>query len=254
MKKLILNVLLAVLIGLFCFSGWKLWQMHSEYTAASESAEALEAYIVIPEKTPEETEPDEENETSGPADTTVWPEVDFEGLMELNSDVVGWIYLEDTVINYPIVQGKDNNQYLRRLMDGSYNTSGTLFLDCDSEPDFSGQNSVIYGHNMRNKTMFGILGNYKEQEYYDAHPEALLLTPQGNYRLRFFSGYVADLGDPAWDLSFTQEDYALWLEEIAGRSCFASDVVPEVTDRVVTLSTCSKEFEDARFVLHGILE
>lgn len=251
MKKVVFYSLLVILCGLFCFSGWKLRQMQSEYTEAAEAAKVLTSYISIPEAhQPEEVAGEEEMST----DDTLWPQVDFEGLQQLNSDVIAWICLEDTVINYPIVQGADNNQYLRRLLDGTWNTSGTLFLDCDNDSLFSDQNSVIYGHNMRNKTMFGILGNYKEQEYYDAHPVALLMTPGESYKIRFFSGYVADLGDNAWELSFTEDEYGRWLEEITAKSCFVSEIAPTTEDRVVTLSTCSKEFEDARFVLHGIIE
>lgn len=78
-------------------------------------------------------------------------------------------------------------------------------------------------------------------------------TDNGNYKIHFFSGYVADLGESAWELYFTDDDYEKWLNEIGEKSCFLSQLTPGAMDRVVTLSTCSYEFDNARFVLHGII-
>jgi len=115
-------------------------------------------------------------------------------------------------------------------------------------------NTVIYGHRMKNGTMFAALGNYQEQVYYDAHPVFLLVTPEGRYVVELFSGYVADTAESAWMLDFSDEQaYLAWLEEVGEKSAFSSKVSPRAEDRVVTLSTCSYEFENARFVLHGVL-
>ena len=97
-------------------------------------------------------------------------------------------------------------------------------------------------------------GNYREQAYYDAHPSFLLLTPERRYVVEWFSGYVADTEESAWTLDFSgEESYLAWLGEVRGKSDFSCGVSPTAEDRVVTLSTCSYEFENARFVLHGIL-
>lgn len=247
-------VLLAILCGVFLFNGWQLWQIQREYREAEEVYQDLTQYIELPEIPVRNTEREETGNDQQEEDDTVWPAVDFEALRQINPDVVGWIYIEGTSVNYPIVQGDDNNYYLKRMLDGTWNSNGSIFLDCDSEPDFTGKNSIIYGHNMRNGAMFQTILSYKKQEFFEEHPVALLLTPQGNYRIRFFSGYTADVSDSAWELYFADTDYEKWLSEIGGRSCFVSDVVPDREDRVVTLSTCSYEFDNARFVLHGILE
>lgn len=264
MKKRIVNILIVILCGVMVFCGWKLWEIQSEYKQAAETFDNLTQYIAIPDMSDKavgtETEQavsESEGTTEGPQhsdDGTVWPVVDFESLKQINPDIVGWIYIEGTAVNYPIVQGDDNNFYLRRLIDGTWNSSGTIFLDCDAEADFSGRNSVIYGHNMRNGTMFRPLTGYKKQEFYEDHPVALLMTPGGNYKIRFFSGYVGDLADSAWDLFFTDDAYSQWLCEITEKSYFESGIIPEMNDRIVTLSTCSYEFDNARFVLHGIIE
>ena len=107
---------------------------------------------------------------------------------------------------------------------------------------FSGRNTVIYGHRMKNGTMFAALGNYQEQVYYDAHPVFLLVTPEGRYVVELFSGYVADTAESAWMLDFSDEQaYLAWLEEVGEKSAFSSKVSPRAEDRVVTLSTCSYE-------------
>ena len=156
---------------------------------------------------------------------------------------------------YPVVQGEDNSYYLKHLFDGTYNANGCLFLDSRVKNDFSEAYSIIYGHHMKNGTMFSSLDGYKRQEYYEAHPNLLLITPEQTYLLNLFSGYVASVEDHAWDISFQNElEFEEWLISATENSCFESHVCPSSTDRILTLSTCSYEFDNARFVILGILE
>ena len=101
--------------------------------------------------------------------------------------------------------------------------------------------------------MFSGLMAYKEQEFYDEHPTVLLVTPAAYYRIQLFSGYVTDDSVNAWELSREDIDVAAWLRELQARSCFASDHLPEETDRIVTLSTCTYEFANAKFLVHGYI-
>lgn len=104
-------------------------------------------------------------------------------------------------------------------------------------------------------TMFQNLMYYKEQSFYEEHPTARLCTPDGTYTVEFFAGYVADVDSDAWKLDFTSDrDFADWLAAALERSLFESTVPPTATDKIVTLSTCSYEFYNVRFVLHGIIE
>lgn len=116
--------------------------------------------------------------------------IDFKKLQKKNKDIIAWIYCEGTPINYPIVQGSNNEVYLHQLTNGSYNENGTLFLDCRCKSDFSDLNSIIYGHNMHSNAMFGSLDRYKHQKYYDNHPDIWMLTPNGNYVIELFAGFV----------------------------------------------------------------
>jgi len=186
---------------------------------------------------------------SQPPETEDGPQVDFEALGEINSDIVGWLSIEGLEVNYPIVQGADNDYYLTHLFSGEVNRAGCIFLDCGNSPDFSDRNNVVYGHHLKNGTMFSVLLKYKKQEFYEEHPTALLLTPAGNYEVRFFSGFVSSVWGEAWNL----EPSDAWAAEMAAKSMFSGGPTPQPGDTVLTLSTCSYEFQNARFVLLGIM-
>jgi len=255
MRNWIRRGLCAVLLVVFVTSGWKVYRISREYADASKRYTELEQYVSVPARPEAEpVPPGTAEEPPVPAETDTGPEVDFETLSQINPDLVGWLYVEGTRINYPVVQGADNGKYLTHQFDGSRNSSGCLFLDAENDPFFGEKNHIVYGHYMKNKSMFYDLGGYKQQEFYDEHPTGWLMTPSGGYRIRFFSGYVANTGADAWDTAFSDEAYGAWLKTLGKKSCFASGVVPETGDRILTLSTCSYEFDDARFVVHGILE
>lgn len=102
--------------------------------------------------------------------------------------------------------------------------------------------------------MFSSITKYKHQAYYDEHPELLLMTPEQNFKIELFSGYVANVEDEAWQLIFdSEEDRAVWIERTIEKSTFNSPVIPAATDKIITLSTCSYEFDNARYVLTGVL-
>lgn len=254
MKKSIRGLLLMFFTILLVISLWQLWGIFSSYQEGEDCYNELQQYVsfATPPASAETTETESIAVTQRP-DTSAWPQVDFEQLSQINPDIVGWIYIEGTDINYPVVQGPDNDYYLRRLFDGTYNRSGCIFLDAGCAFDFSGRHSVIYGHHMMNDSMFSGLMEYKDQNYYDEHSVALLATPTAYYRIQLFSGYVADDWTNAWELSFDDYGYTRWLDDIQSRSCFAAEFAPTKEDKIVTLSTCDYEFDGAKFVLHGYI-
>lgn len=184
------------------------------------------------------------------------PEVDFDALTAINADCIGWLYSpEEAIINYPVVQGEDNDYYQSHTFDQETNKCGGIFLDMLNEPDFTDQNNIIYGHHMKNGTMFASLVNYTEQEYYDEHPYLWLVTPEQTYMLQIFSGFLTDTESNVWQISFgSSKEYQDWLREVSRRSNFKSELSPGITDHIVTLATCSYESEDARYVLMAVLE
>lgn len=251
MRKTIYVILTLIFAFALIFSGYKLYQEYSEQQESIDLYTDLEEFVSVPDEAPNTTNPSESGETT-PA--YVGPAIDFDELKKINDDCVAWIYIEDTDINYPIVQGSDNSYYLKHLIDGKWNSSGSIFMDSRVSADISDRHSIIYGHHMKNGTMFSGLTKYKEQEYFDAHPEGWLITPEGTYRIEFFAGYVANVKSAAWDLEFESDaDFETWIKEAQKQSWFTSPFSPAVTDRILTLSTCSYEFDNARYVLHGIV-
>lgn len=243
MRRRLRWLLTVACLALILFCGAQLFQYGQESRQSKEVYAGLTEAVRLPESS-------KRVEAAIP-----WPEVDFTALREVNPNTVAWLTCEDTAIHYPVVQGEDNDYYLTHLPDGSYNSGGSLFLDCRVASDFSDTHSIIYGHYMKNGTMFAALAGYKEQKFYDQHPRMLLVTPEGRFVVELFSGYVASVKEEAWKLDFSSpEEWERWLAETAERSGFHSQVQPSPQDKILTLSTCSYEFENARFVLHGILK
>jgi len=218
-----------------------------------ERKEGKDTYTVLAETVVTEPEPETEEETPLVQEHTkgVAPvEVDFDALTALNSQIVAWIRTEDGVINYPVVQGTDNEYYLNHLVDGTVNRNGSIFMDFRNGADFSDHNTFLYGHNMLDGAMFASLSLYSTPGYYDTHRELQLLTPSGDFRLQVFAGCVAPGNSDLYQLTFTgEEDRAAYLEKIFVLSEFQTDVQVSVSDRLVTLSTCAYDYEDARYLL-----
>lgn len=240
-KKKLYFLLCLVLLGCITVAGWKVAALALEYRAGEKAYEDMKE-LSRPGTTAEGA-PDEEPLTR-----------DFDALQAINPDIVAWITVPGTKIDYPVVQGKDNQAYLNRLITGEWNSSGSIFLDYRSEPDFSDPYSMIYGHNMINGTMFFGLMQYKDQSFFREHPSGVLETPDGTYTIRFFAGFAAHAEDDVWDMELAAEEMEDWGAQMQKRSYFSSDILPAANERVVALATCSYEFNNARFLLLGILE
>ena len=254
---MLFGILTATFIAIMTFSAWKIWKIRSEYRVGEDAYDDISHMVSLPPKTavpqPSATSESGGAETQPDEDDTIWLEADFAALREINPDIVAWIYIEGTEINYPVVQGEDNDYYLKHLFNGEWNGSGCIFLDSRNDASFADRHSIIYGHHRKNGTMFTGLDKYKKQEFFDDHPVALLITPEKSDKVEFFAGYVAAPQDDAWEVGFTDAKFEVWLRKAVNRSCFSGEITPDVSDRILTLSTCSYEFADARFVLAGAL-
>ena len=178
--------------------------------------------------------------------------VNFTELKQKNKEIVGWIYLEDSLINFPVVQTNNNDYYLRRLIDGSYNSAGSIFMDYRNDSDITDWNTIIYGHNMKNNTMFGTLLNYKEQSYYDQHKKMYYFTENKEYELELIAGYVENANANIYNATINEKEEVL--EKAKRLSTFISNINEEENDKFMTLSTCSYEYDEARYVLIGRLK
>ena len=249
-KKLGMFLLAAVFLVMLAFSGWQLFGILFEYYQGSSTYDELSQYAATPTPPPAVDSP----EATPIPDDTVWPEVDFQGLKAINEDVVAWIYIEDTRVNYPVVRGADNEYYLNRLYNRKGNGAGSIFMDFRNSGDFTDRNNILYGHRMNNGTMFADISKYSNRTFFDEHPNILIVTPDAKYKAEVFSAYIANTTYTSWDLSFNSDElYMNWLNEQQSRSYFPRGTTLTTEDKVVTLSTCTYEFEDARFIVHAVL-
>ena len=177
--------------------------------------------------------------------------VDFDSLIEQNGDVVGWLFCENTPINYPVLQSTDNNYYLRKMINKKYNIAGSIFMDYRSQSDMSSLNTIVYGHNMKNDTMFGTFTEYKKQSYYDEHPLLWFLTPEHNYKIELIAGYVTSSTSDVYKVFHIKDDLDNHIKASIKKSTFVSGVNIAEVDNIITLSTCSYEYSTARYVLIG---
>lgn len=179
-------------------------------------------------------------------------QVDHDKLQKMNRDYVCWLYSPDTQVDYPVVQGADNQKYLKVLFNGKANSAGTLFMDYRNLQDFQDPNTLIFGHHMRNGSMFGELTHYEKQAYFEAHPFLLVLAREQRMILQVFAGYTTSANDPCYDIAISDEkEMAYFLSQAGWKSDFHSGVQVKTTDRLVTLSTCAYAFQNARYILMG---
>ncbi len=239
-------------------SGFLIVRDLSQYAESAGTYDGLAEHVEVPGRTGEPEEPGAEEETGREDSSTVLPVVDFEALRENGPDIIGWLNLPDTAINYPVTQTGDNEYYLHHLYDGTYNKVGCLFADYENQADFSDRNTIIYGHNMRDGSMFAALNEYDAQSYFDGHPQMYLVTPDGGYVMEVFSAFEAKPAESGsdtspWRLSWKDDGaYTTWLSEMAGRSVIETDVTVTSSDKVLTLSTCTPGGK-SRFIVMGKL-
>ncbi|MCI8484128.1 MAG: class B sortase [Lachnospiraceae bacterium] len=180
--------------------------------------------------------------------------VDFDELQKINPDVIGWIRLEDLGISYPIVQGKDNEYYLHHTFYNKENKCGCIFMEVENAPDFSDQNSFLYGHNMKDRSMFAKLNEFREEETYRKNPEFFIYTPEGTGRYEIFSCYATELKGDAFLCQFANEEtYGEWQQRTVERSLYDTGVKVSPKQKTVTLMTCTPAGGRERFLVHGVL-
>ena len=179
--------------------------------------------------------------------------VDFEALRAVNPDVVGWIRIPDTQIDYPILQAADDNEkYLHTDFEGNESVYGAIYLDCESESDFSGWNHPIYGHHMKDGSMFRDVVRFREPEYFQEHPYFEIYTPERTISLKVVSCYETGADGIVQETEFeSQASYDIWLKEQLEPCAYAK--LPEVSvQSVFTLVTCSYGKEEARTLLFAV--
>lgn len=244
MKKGWFYTLLIIFIAIFAFAAWQLGSYFVEKHRSDEINKEASKFVDYHSGKEEGAQ---SNNGTGEG-TPEKIEVDFDSLLAINDDIVGWIYCPGTLINYPIVQGADNDYYLTHLIDDSWNENGSIFMDFENSSDFADSNTLIYGHNMKTGAMFAELMNYKTQSFYDAHPYIYIMTPQQNYRMDLFAGCIVDHNAPIYTIWPSSDTISNLMEN---STFYSNHGYPE--GNIVTLSTCTSAYDNARYVILGEL-
>ena len=202
-----------------------------------------------------------DGEGEAPEEVPVWQDpyaqalkdMDFSALRQQNPDVLGWILIPGTRVSYPVVQGTDNSYYLDHTWRGGKNSVGAIFMDYRNSGDLSDFNTIIYGHRMNNRSMFGTLSQYKSRSYWQAHPYVYLTDDSGTHRYEIFA---------AGEVSVDSDVYRLGLRSSSGRQSFLDSclsqsalntgVTPHTYDKVLTLSTCTGNGHATRWVVQAV--
>ena len=229
------------------FAGWNLYTFFKDYADSNALYSGIEQDYVTKNTQEENTESTEEVEIP-------WYEmytVDLEGVESMNSDVIGWIVHETEEISYPILYSGDNTTYLRTGIDMKHATAGCIFMEGANSPDFQDSHTIIYGHNMRNLSMFGKLKYYHEEGYYEENQYFQIHTQNTIYRYQIFAYEVVEPDSFIYSVPYALgTQFAEFLDKIYRKSEVDTGVVATDADKIITLSTCSSN--DKRFVVCAV--
>jgi len=225
------NLFILLLAALALYCGWRVWDALGDYRDEASMHEAVMDYK--PEPAPDEAI--------------------NQGVIDLQAkypDVIGWLTVPGTKIDYPFVWAEDNDSYLRRDLDGKYALAGTLFMDCRCGKDFTSRNTIIYGHHMKNGSMFGTLKSFADKAFFEANTQGEIFLPRETLTLEFFAYLVVKSTD---ELIYGIEPGDGYLNYVRKNARQYREISLTDDDRLVTLSTCAYEFDGARMVLLAVV-
>lgn len=244
-------------IAVAAYAGFRLISIGLSYKQADDEYVALKQYTTQNDDGADSEEQQTDTE-SGSEDTVKEPPigVDFEALKSINPDVIGWIYVGVEDISYPIVQADDNDYYLHRTVEGTENFAGSIFMEYKNSPDFTDPNTIIYGHNMKDLSMFAKLHFLYEYEDYLIDDTFWIITPEEAYEYQIFSmEYTVSDGNPYVLFSGPSQEVADYIKTRSSQSVVGLPLGEyDENSRIVTLSTCTSAYGEGRFVVQGILK
>ncbi len=260
--KVSLGAVILVIIFMIGINYYKNYVDEQHYLGIENN---LKEIIKVNQKKTEEENPldviepgDEDFTTTTTTTTTVYDiqyEKVFSTLQEINKDTVGWLTVNNTRIDYPVVQAKDNDYYLRRDYYQNKNRHGWIFMDYRNNPDELNENTIIYGHNLANQTMFGTLRYALNSYWYKKSANQIITfnTPNENMKFQIFSIYTIPTTNDYLDITFpTTDAYQSYIDLVKGRSIYDFNIEVTTGDKILTLSTCANG-NDKRLVIHAKL-
>jgi len=235
MRARIYTILEVCFIAIFCFSLFKLGTIGYGYVKGDQLYKDSQKEFL----------------TSEDSKSSLIVTVDFDALWEINKDIVGWIYSSDTPVNYPLLQTLDNSYYLKRTYNHVYSDFGSIFIDYRCNKDLTDLNTIIYGHNTKNGSMFGTFKKYKTKSYFDKHKYIYIFYPDKSFKYEVIAAYTVTTSDPVYTLNFTSDDeFKNWLNDVISNS-EAETNKTEITgkEKIITFSTCTSRSKTERFVV-----
>lgn len=245
----IILILLAVVCG-----GVGIQHFIQEKNAGKGYEELKEIVVTEPEQEPE---PEPELPEEEPSKVEI--PIDFEALQEQNEDVYAWIRIPGTNVDYPILQdGEDNGYYLNHTIDGIEAIEGSIYTENYNNKDFDDPNTVIYGHNMKNGSMFRTLHNYEDKAFFDENREIFIYLPDRILEYRIFAAYIYDNRHLLLNFDFEDpEEFQQYIDDIFDIRDISAHIDASmevgVDDRILTLSTCNAGIETQRYLVQAVL-
>ena len=219
-------VTLAVIVFLIAFAAYALWDSNQIHSAADKSHYEIYKPAAV---------------DGGKS---------FKELQALNEEVFAWLTIYGTYIDYPVTQGPDNMKYINTNAEGLYSLSGAIFLDYNNSKHFSDFNSILYGHHMAKKKMFGEIGNFSDKAIFDSHKYGNLYFDEKDHGLEFFAFVHADAYDSSiFSANVGEDARQKYLDNLLGKAVYTRDIGVGAGDHIVLLSTCSSGSTNGRDIL-----
>lgn len=249
--RIITNIILIVALVVFAVSAFQLGKIGKGYLSGRSEYDKVRKLAITQDDSNSTDSGDDGSGTDGFS-------VDFSKLLEINSDTIGWIRFpkEPSQISYPVVQGKNNSEYLKKTFSANENTLGTIFLNVDNNKDFSDRNTLIFGHRMKDGSMFRHLQDYEDKSFWEQNPYFYIYTLDGRvlkYHI-YSAGQVLDTSD-SYQVTFeSDEAYQSFLDMTKSTALYDTGVEVTTQSQIVTLSTCTSASDNHRFVVRGVKE
>lgn len=255
MNEKLRRVLMVVLTLILLVSGTMVIRKSLDYRKGAQDYSDAEQIAGLKKLTEPGAEAPEEEEEEPIPYTDILAAIDLNALREVNSDVVGWIGIPDTDISYPILQCGDNSYYLNHTWKKEYSSVGGIFLDYRHSADLSGFHTLIYGHNMRNGSMFGGLKRYNNFEYWQTHPGIYIVDDLGIHFYHIFAAYEVGVQALVDSMSVEGTDQRQsFIQSCLNQSFIDTGIIPGPEDHLITLSTCTGRGHATRWIVQAVLE
>lgn len=257
MKRRTRRVLIALLALVFLGSLSALLYERSHYQEGEDiyrqAQELAGSAPTVPVETPEPAPEAPPEEETPPPYGDILQDIDLAALQAVNGDVLGWIHIPDTALSYPLLQGTDNDYYLHHAWNGQSTSVGSIFMDSLCTPDFTDCNTIVYGHRMKDGSMFATLKYYKKADFFAQHPHVYVKTAGGVCRYDIFAAYEAPVRACTYSRQIPEEaDRQAFIDYALSNSVIDCGLRPTAADRFLTLSTCTGDGYDTRWVVQAV--